>query len=114
MELLTVKPVKYNNHIYFISEEKPKNFDQVLTEKYGAWEFMDETGKGSAPLPYWANNKTCKKIIASTDKTLGVPLISDIFVKEYQTNKISEIDIITDNTIPQINSNGYINVWTVR
>lgn len=114
MEFLTVKPVKYKNHLYFISEEKPKNGNMVLTENYGVWEFWDDTGKGSAPLPYWANNKTCKKIIASTDKTLGVPLISDIFVKEYQTYKINEIDIMTDNVIPQINSNGYINVWTVR
>ena len=48
---------------YKISEDIPKNGDLVLTENHGIWEFRDETGYGSAPMPYWANKNTCKKLI---------------------------------------------------
>lgn len=48
---------------YKVSDEEPKNGDLVLTENQGVWEFKDETGFGSAPIPYWANKHTCKKLI---------------------------------------------------
>ena len=48
---------------YLVSEQVPQNGDLVLTEKYDVWEFRDETGFGSAPMPYWANKKACKKLI---------------------------------------------------
>lgn len=54
--------IKHEGKDYRISDEEPKNGDLVTTEKYGVWEFRDE-GAGSAPLPYWANKKTCKKLI---------------------------------------------------
>lgn len=47
---------------YKISDETPQNGDLVLTNGYGVWIFKDETGFGSAPMPYWANRKTCKKL----------------------------------------------------
>ena len=47
---------------YTVTDEDPKNFDLVITEKYGVWTFKDE-GNGSAPLPYWANKNTCKKLV---------------------------------------------------
>jgi len=48
---------------YQIVDDQPKNGDLVTTEKYGVWEFKDLDGTGTAPLPYWANKKTCKKLI---------------------------------------------------
>jgi len=60
---------------YITSDETPKNGDLVLTDNYGVWEFRDDTGKGSAPMPFWANKNTCKKLIEYvTDK-----MIEDIF-----------------------------------
>ena len=47
---------------YQLSSEEPANGDLVLTDNYGVWIFKDEGG-GTAPLPYWANKNTCKKMI---------------------------------------------------
>jgi hypothetical protein len=60
--------ITHEGKAYTTSDEEPKSGDLVLTDNYGVWEFRDETGFGSAPLPYWANNKTCKKLIPKTDK----------------------------------------------
>jgi hypothetical protein len=79
MELRTGIPLRYKDKFYVVSDDIPQNGDWVLTENYGVWEFKDETGGGSAPLPYWANKKTCKKIVATTDKSLGLPLINSKF-----------------------------------
>ena len=52
----------YKGKRYQVVTDEPKNGDLVSTDKYGVWEFKDETGNGSAPMPYWANKKTCKKL----------------------------------------------------
>jgi hypothetical protein len=75
MELIADIPFKYKDYYYVVSDDLPQNGDKVMTENYGVWEFRDETGHGTAPLPYWANNKTCKKIVASNDKSLGLPML---------------------------------------
>ena len=59
----TMKTYIWENKEYIISDEKPENWDLVLTENYGVWIFNDITGSGSAPLPYWANKNTGKKLI---------------------------------------------------
>lgn len=59
--------IEYNDKKYKVSQETPKNGDLVLTNGYGVWVFKDETGFGSAPLPYWANKKTCKKLIETLE-----------------------------------------------
>ena len=76
MELTANIPFKYKDYYYVINDDEPQNGDMVMTEKYGVWEFRDETGYGSAPMPYWANRNACKKIIATTDKSLGLPMIN--------------------------------------
>ena len=76
MKLTTGIPLRYKNNFYVVSDDLPQNGDWVLTENHGVWEFKDETGSGSAPMPYWANHHTCKKIIATTDKSLGLPMIN--------------------------------------
>lgn len=55
--------IEHNNQTYKVSDLEPQNGDLVLTEQYGVWIFRDDTGFGSAPMPYWANKKTCKKLI---------------------------------------------------
>jgi hypothetical protein len=70
MELIPNKLIKHGFHAYILSDEMPVNGDMVMTENHGVWEFRDETGTGSAPLPYWANWKTCRKIVATDDKEL--------------------------------------------
>jgi hypothetical protein len=58
----------YDGKTYIISDETPVNGDLVLTEKYGVWEFKDETGFSTAPMPYWANRHACKKLILKNNK----------------------------------------------
>jgi len=53
---------EYLKNGYIVTDEPPQNGDMVLTDNYGVWEFRDE-GSGSAQMPYWANSKTCKKIL---------------------------------------------------
>lgn len=55
--------VKHNGHTYTLSAEKPKTGDKVLTDNYGVWTFHE----GSAPVPFWCNEKTCMKIVSTTD-----------------------------------------------
>jgi len=62
-KIMYVTQVEYKGKTYKVSDETPINGDLVITEEYGIWEFKDVTGHGSAPLPYWANKKTCKKLI---------------------------------------------------
>lgn len=47
-----MKTYEYNGKTYLISDETPVNGDLVLTDNYGVWEFKDETGFSSAPMPY--------------------------------------------------------------
>ena len=54
--------ITHENTNFKVVDETPQNGDLVITENYGVWEFKDE-GFGSAPLPYWANKNTCKKLI---------------------------------------------------
>ena len=58
-----MKTITHNELIYLVVDDTPTNGDLVLTDNYGVWTFRDETGKGSAPIPYWANKNACKKII---------------------------------------------------
>lgn len=60
---METKEIIHEEQKYIVSNEIPINGDLVLTEKYGVWEFKDETGHGSVPLPYWANINACKKLI---------------------------------------------------
>ena len=53
--------ITHEGRLYLVVDDTPKNGDLVTTN-HGVWEFRDETGTGSAPMPYWANRKTCKKI----------------------------------------------------
>ena len=58
-----MKTYIWHGDLYEISDEKIENGDFVLTEKYGVWIFQDETGDATAPMPFWANRKNCKKLI---------------------------------------------------
>lgn len=44
---------------YEISNEPPINDDMVLTNNYGIWRYKDHPSM----LPFWCNDKTCKKLI---------------------------------------------------
>lgn len=59
--------IEHKGKKYKVVDDKPQNYDLVLTDNYGVWVFKDENGSGSAPLPYWANNKACKKLVEIKD-----------------------------------------------
>jgi hypothetical protein len=56
--------IKHEDKQYLVSNEKPKTGDLVITEKYGIWLFHE----GTAPIPYWCNPNTCKKLIEFNPK----------------------------------------------
>ena len=58
------KTITHEGVLYFISNEPPLNDDLVLTENYGVWIYKDHPSM----LPFWCNNKTCKKLILMTNK----------------------------------------------
>ena len=58
-----MQTIIHNKLLYLVVDDTPTNGDLVLTDNHGVWTFKDETGTGSAPMPYWANKKTCKKMI---------------------------------------------------
>lgn len=72
--------ISKSHHLYLTSDEEIINDDWVLPfgEKR-PWKFK----KAPCPLPYWGNSENCKKIVATTDRSLGLPLITDSFVEEY-------------------------------
>jgi len=114
MDILTVRPVLHKDYFYFISNETPENGDMVYTEKYGVWEFKDETGQGSAPMPYWANKNACKKIIASTDRHLHLPLIPHTFIAMYwRLTNVREVDVRISST-RKANNKVNIKVLAIR
>ena len=46
---------------------------------FGIWKYM----KAPCPMPYWGNSMFCKKVIASTDKSLNLPEPSREFIRKY-------------------------------
>jgi hypothetical protein len=67
-------------HLYILSDEGKNNNGYVIPNNYPeVWEFRTKP----CPLPYWGNPDTCKKIIASTDKNLGLPFPSESFIIKY-------------------------------
>lgn len=58
-------------HLYILSDDEIKNGDHVCPVNYqGIWVFQ----KAPCPMPYWGNDKACKKIIASTNSSLSVEI----------------------------------------
>lgn len=65
-----METINHEGKSYQISKDEPKFGDLVLTDNYGVWEFRNyNDGFNSksnvcfAPLPYWANKRTCKKMV---------------------------------------------------
>lgn len=63
----------------------------------GIWKFI----QAPCPMPYWGNRNCCKKVIATTDETLGLPCPSKSFVMKYITT-YNKGNIITSNIITEI------------
>jgi hypothetical protein len=80
-------------HLYITSNEEIKSGDKCYNSYDGQiWEYRDSP----CPMPYWGNKDTLKKIIATTDTSLGIALIPEqfinYFIKEYNKgNVIKEV-----------------------
>ena len=87
-------------------DREARNGDLVMTKAHGLWEFLDETGKGSAPMPYWANKKTCwpVSVVAVTEnidnmqewadegkKEKGMVIINNLYVDPKSPDKAYRI-----------------------
>ena len=61
--------IQHEGKNYTVSTEQPANYDLVLTDNYGIWTFRNDAPHSVrdkvcyAPIPYWANRHTCKKLI---------------------------------------------------
>ena len=64
---------------------------------FGIWKYM----KAPCPMPYWGNSMFCKKVIASTDKSLGLPEPSREFIRKYIMAH-NKGDIITSKPITDV------------
>jgi hypothetical protein len=58
----------------------------------GVWKYM----KAPCPMPYWGNPNCCKKIVASSDRSLGLPEPTKGFILKYinEFNKGNEIKTV--------------------
>ena len=84
---------KYNfYHLYFISDEKIQ-----IGDYYTIYDSMSIHKAGGMNQQWY--NEMCKKVVASTDSSLSLPMIPESFVKEYiETNgEINEVFIETIN-----------------
>lgn len=108
-------PMAYKEfiHLYILSNDKIKDGDLVLTNnseyRNKVWTFM----KAPCPMPYWGNEQNCKKIIASTDNTLGLPTPSLAFLTKFvhefnMANPIEEILVEYENGIEYWKDRGII------
>lgn len=71
-----VKP----HHIYIVSDEEIKECDWCFNSYDNRiWKYKSSP----CPLPFWGNKYTLIKIIASTDKSLGLPQLSQEFLEAY-------------------------------
>ena len=72
-----IEYVRHNQHLYFVSDEKIKKDDWFY---YGRDNIID---KYDGYFPMSPTSTTTFKVIATTDKSLGLPLIPDEFIKDY-------------------------------
>lgn len=81
---MITEDIIWGNNIFTVSDEKVENNDKVFASSegidFGVWTFFDEGG-GTAPMPFWANRKTCKKIIKIDGKD----------IKKINTNKLNDL-----------------------
>ena len=65
--------IKWGFNEFTITTDEVKNNDKVFASSegtdFGVWTFFDEGG-GTAPMPFWANRKACKKIIKVNGKDI--------------------------------------------
>lgn len=71
----------FPRHLYLCTDDTPNDGDLVIPNKpnESIWTFKESP----CPLPYWGNKHTCKKIIQSTDPSLGLPTISKNYINFY-------------------------------
>ena len=91
-----------NQHLYIISKEKPQIGDWCIN--YSLLYQIDDRDSLNHVFLRW------KKIIATTDKSLGLPLIHDSFLSPYikaynEGKQIKEADLEFDNYIVKMSSN---------
>lgn len=93
--------VRAGEYSHLVSDiELPVNGDKVIANNYGhVWDFKTEP----SPMPYWANPKTCKKILYTTDPKLSLPMFEvedeateawKIWISEQEYGQGNEISFI--------------------
>lgn len=82
-------------HLYITSNEEIKSGDKCYNSYDSRiWEYRDSP----CPMPYWGNKDTLKKIIATADMSLGLPLIPqqfiNVFIEQYNKGTvIKEVEV---------------------
>lgn len=121
-----VESLEYNlkpQHLYFTSNEEIKEGDKFIwkSQMYGNTEiytFKEDVGYGIKIAEGYIVNHSgnCGKVIATTDKSLNLPLIPQSFIEEYvkKNGEIKEVDIHNMDTanIPIVNNSSEIMFWT--
>ena len=96
-----------NQELYITSDEKPVDGDWVIPNnpEYGnrIWKYTP----APCPMPYWGCADNCKKIIVTTNKSLGLPSPSDGFVKKF-INRYNAGNPITEVMVEYEGKSGII------
>jgi hypothetical protein len=87
---------KHHNHSTFaiICDDLAKNGDKVFAHNQ-IWDFLDTNGRATAPFPYWANNKACKKVLVEPEKfpsNIYNAVVDDRFHMLKSSHVIVELD----------------------
>ena len=70
-------------HLYILSDEEIKEGDWVIPNDKNYANRPWKYSPAPCPMPYWGCADNCKKIIATTDKSPGLPSPSPEFVQAY-------------------------------
>lgn len=111
-----IESIYQPQHLYIVSNEKIKEGGYVYIgniEENPFNSFVEIiTDKSNINIA----NELGFKVIASTDKSLGLPLVSEDFIKAYckVEGKIDDVMVEYNNDCPKTNSNNEISITKVK
>jgi len=84
-----------NYHMYFISEEEPEEGEYFYLDEF------TETYFEKFDVSVWGTSVNMNKVVATTDRKLGLPLIDRNFIMLWSNHedKLSDVVLDTENSI---------------
>ena len=97
-------------HLYLVAPyEHIDDDDLVYVEKYPQiWTYKTPP----CPMPYWGNPRVASKIIATTNKSLGLPAIPQWILNHFIVEKgvVEDLELLASDNGADVNSNNEVMV----